>query len=782
MTSVSIKDYKNAKKTDGKYISPYYDYDKTLSMLQEKKDMNLHLHLKADIPTMVFADVDKATQEQVEQVKNRLTSHFKIDPSQLSFTQTKTKDGLSLHLSIPSIKMNNIKELKEEIKKINTDNLFDTSVYKEGTFRLPYQTEKTKPHIHEIQQGKIEDFLHQSKLEKATTYLSSGYSVKPPKKKNEATEVAVVAEPKIKKTEDHKLADLIDISDIETYDVWLKLIWAVDIDLARYISQRSFKYNEEDFVRYFNDNKKGGINKATFYYYAKKGNEKKYKKIINKSQEIIVNLEDTDSSIGDFFVKHLGSNHIYCKGDSYYYNGLVWENNGKDAYRIKLDIMKILSVEYNNIIEHSKAKLDENTDEDKKDKLQKKIKFLQKLKKKCLNNGSINALSEVIKLKIADNDIKWEEKPYLYCFKNCIFDLEQNEFVKPVQEDYLTLSTEFNYTEPTEQELETVESVISQIFPIEEEKIFYMNVLYNGMVGITNHRFFLANGCGGNGKGLLNELFLSLQGGYGYIAPNNVILNPLKSGGNPEVANMNHKRFVLMREPSSSSGTKFNFGTIKELTGGAGLNARLNHSNKTEVRLKCLLMVECNTRPLLDVVIDKSVTRRLCDVLFRSTFTELHGKKTEEEYTFQKNDYYSTEQFKEKHRSALFRVILKYKSAKTLDELMPESIKKRTAEYCASSDSVNEFMNEHYIQTDDKNDIIQLKDIFEVYKRSDYYFNSDKKDKKTKKQLGEHLKTSEIFRKKWCDRVQIGTLNLRSCLRYYKEIPQDDGEMEYESD
>jgi len=37
MTSVSIKDYKNAKKTDGKYTSPYYDNDKTLSILQEKK-------------------------------------------------------------------------------------------------------------------------------------------------------------------------------------------------------------------------------------------------------------------------------------------------------------------------------------------------------------------------------------------------------------------------------------------------------------------------------------------------------------------------------------------------------------------------------------------------------------------------------------------------------------------------------------------------------------------------------------------------------------------------
>ena len=776
--SVSITSYKKASKNaEGNFNLPYNDVDKTLSILRKKKNKHLHLHLRNGVPTMVFTDVDKATAEKVEQAKNTMIHHFGIEPSQLSFTQAEAKEGLSLHLAIPSIKMNNLKELKEEIKKINQDNLFDTSVYADRLFRLPYQTEESKPHIHEIIQGNIEDFLHQSKLDKATTHLSSGFKVKPPTKPTDKPT------DKKKRTEDQKLADIIDINDIDNYDTWLRIIWAVDIDLARYISQRSSKYNEEEFIRYFNDNKKGGINKKTFYYYAKKGNKKKYTKIINKSQDVIdKSMEDTDSGVADFFVKQYGSNHIFCNGSHYDFNGIIWVNNGKDALRVKLDIMDNLSAEYANIIEHSKAKLEETTDDVKKEKLEKKIKFLEKLKRRCLMAGSINAISDIVKLKITNNTIIWEEKPYLYCFKNKIYDLEQETFVEPVQEDYLTLSTEYNYTEPTEQELETVEHIISQIFPIEEEKIFYMNVLYNGMVGIINQRFFLANGCGGNGKGLLNELFLALLGEYGYIAPNSVILNPLKTGSNPEVANMTNRRFVLMREPSSSTGTKFNFGTIKELTGGSGINARLNHSNECKVRLKCLLMVECNQRPLLDVVIDKSVTRRLCDILFRSSFTNLKGKPPEDEYTFQKNDDFSTEEFKDKHRTALFKIILKYKSKKSIDELMPESVVDRTEEYCASSDTINEFMNEHYIQTDDKNDLIQLKDIYDEYKRSDYYLNTDKKDKKTKKQLGDHFKTSEIFRKKWCDRVQLGTLNLRSCLRYYKEIPRDDGEMEYDSD
>ena len=38
--------------------------------------------------------------------------------------------------------------------------------------------------------------------------------------------------------------------------------------------------------------------------------------------------------------------------------------------------------------------------------------------------------------------------------------------------------------------------------------------------------FILANGSGGNGKGVLNELMMATLSNYGYIAPNQLLLAP----------------------------------------------------------------------------------------------------------------------------------------------------------------------------------------------------------------------------------------------------------------
>ena len=67
---------------------------------------------------------------------------------------------------------------------------------------------------------------------------------------------------------------------------------------------------------------------------------------------------------------------------------------------------------------------------------------------------------------------------------------------------------------------------------------------------------------------------MEMFGDYGYVLPSNILLNTLKTGSNPELANCNFKRFVLVREPDDNH--KLNCATIKELTGGNKINARLN--------------------------------------------------------------------------------------------------------------------------------------------------------------------------------------------------------------
>ncbi len=68
------------------------------------------------------------------------------------------------------------------------------------------------------------------------------------------------------------------------------------------------------------------------------------------------------------------------------------------------------------------------------------------------------------------------------------------------------------------------------------------------------------------------------------------------------------------REPDTSQNQKLNVATIKELTGGKEINARLNYSNNTKCNLKATHILEWNERPKLSGKIDDAVVHRLIDI------------------------------------------------------------------------------------------------------------------------------------------------------------------------
>lgn len=86
-----------------------------------------------------------------------------------------------------------------------------------------------------------------------------------------------------------ELGNIIKMEDINLYQSWLKIIWALRseseqyIDVAREISKRSkTKYDDDGFEKAWNEYKPDQLSIGTFYNFAKTGNEKKYHKIINK--------------------------------------------------------------------------------------------------------------------------------------------------------------------------------------------------------------------------------------------------------------------------------------------------------------------------------------------------------------------------------------------------------------------------------------------------------------------------------------------------------------------
>ena len=365
--------------------------------------------------------------------------------------------------------------------------------------------------------------------------------------------------------------------------------------------------------------------------------------------------------------------------------------------------------------------------------------------------------------KLHNDEIKFDENPYLFGFNNKIFDLIKGKFIEPKPEQYISLTTGYNYIEKDEQEeaelIEELNNIINTIFFQPELKKLYLSILSTGLDGVPLELFIIANGGGGNGKGVLNELVQYMLGNYAYILPSNILTGPLKTGSNPELANMNNKRLVISREPDRN--LKFNCATIKEITGGASLNARLNHSNDTNVNLKLTFLIECNDKPQLNEVSD-ALARRVLDIPFKSRFVknDIYEELDDNEKinTFLINDFYKTLEFKNKFKQTMFLILVKYykefyNNKRNLQ--IPSEIRNRNNEYLSKSDELLNWFNNEFEKTKNKTDTIKLKSIYDKFSHSDFFtnLNKEKKRQNNYKNFIEKIQ-SNMFLKKYLIQIK----------------------------
>lgn len=167
------------------------------------------------------------------------------------------------------------------------------------------------------------------------------------------------------------------------------------------------------------------------------------------------------------------------------------------------------------------------------------------------NQTTKSVVKDAILPYIENNNIQFENNPLCLCFNNRVFDLLTCQFIEPNKDDHMTITTGYDYRPPTKEETKTLNKYLVKVFPKEDERLFYLTVLATGFHGKTLEKFMLANGSGRNGKGFINELMLQTIGNYGYTCANGVLLAPLKTGSNQEVANMDLRRFLVYREPRS---------------------------------------------------------------------------------------------------------------------------------------------------------------------------------------------------------------------------------------
>ncbi len=464
----------------------------------------------------------------------------------------------------------------------------------------------------------------------------------------------------------------------------------------------------------------------------------------DKYKKDLYSEQCSSSLIAKYFL-FLYPDKFVCVNDIiYFYNGIYWEKEDKR----KSNLVKFLVDVFHNDMKdyqitkrnYFKEKLTTEPEENHQ-KIKNIIERLDLLGIGIHQLKESKYREEIIKDIISfssNNKIEFDKNPYLVAFEDCVYDLKEGKFVKPKYTYYISKTTKYKYKKSTIEQKKKLNELLDSIFPNPEIKDYYLTILSTGLCGFQMENLFIATGKGGNGKSLINSLMLQTVGDYGYKLPSNALLKEIKEGANPEMANLNNKRFVLTQEPDHKK--KINSSTMKEISGDKTLNVRGLYESKCGIYLKLTLMMECNNLPLLDEVND-AVTRRIRVILFESKFVDksLYDCLSESEKLIvnEANPYFKTDEFQDEYKCVLFDLLCDYFQAFMENEFklksMPVKCAEKCKDYLATSDDIFGWFNEYYEKTDtiENSEAILLTDIFNVFKYSDYYNNMSKADKRT---------------------------------------------------
>lgn len=525
----------------------------------------------------------------------------------------------------------------------------------------------------------------------------------------------------------------------------MKTIWKV-WSQKNYIFKSSQFSNLEEEINYkWNSFKECVGDKFTIGVLKKMAKDMNIEKYIewynkNDKKQIVNLIKDFDQqNVAIYFKNKKPDNYIYKKGDWY----VLMENNlWRQMY--KNENSKLI----NDITESVKEDLIELKNNLKPE--DETLKLIPSVSKKLGTSKFISGVIDYLREKYRNDSIEFDMKSNLFGFNNIVYDLEKNEFRNYIKEDLITITTGYDWKEPLEEEINLINKLLSQIQTEKEILDFYLDIYCSGLWGTTLQNYIIFNGSGSNGKSMMNDFILKCFGNYGHVINSIVLCEQRKQGANTEIANCHKKRLIISREPSTKDNVKLSNSLLRELTGGNEISARKIYSDDEKTSLKLTLIIECNKKPLLEEEPQEADMRRIIDLLFDSKFTD-DNDMINNVNVFEKNTYYVEEEFREKYKYALMKILLKHNKNHYKKKLIiPESVKKRTLKYVETSVEILEWFNQTYekIENYQINDYVKIYEINDELKNSEYYNSLDKKEKRrlTKEKIVILFKNNPLFK------------------------------------
>ena len=344
-------------------------------------------------------------------------------------------------------------------------------------------------------------------------------------------------------------------------------------------------------------------------------------KLINLINDDLINSEQTVickfiRSLNNFIYQcdNHGSYSLYC------FNGRTWSINdiimSKSLSSEIYDFLKTILIEY--FHQHKDFNI--------------MVNKIGKLKTMSFKKSTIKTYKKYG----LDNSIKFDNNPYLFGFCDNVYDLQKREYRNYSYDDYMTTNCGYMWRDPTDEELFTVNELLCKIMPSEGNRSDLLRIMSEGLCGTCSNKIYMYNGQGGNGKSVLNDLFLHSLGSYGLIGCSAVLHNKPKD--NIETLNLYGKRYIVFNEISQRK--KINDHMRMELTGNDSMI-------KTNDKFNSTVVIESNQQSNPDIA----------NVFFGSTFTDNDELLDDTKHIYKMNKYYKTNEFQEKHKFALLKIL-----------------------------------------------------------------------------------------------------------------------------
>jgi P4 family phage/plasmid primase-like protien len=552
-----------------------------------------------------------------------------------------------------------------------------------------------------------------------------------------------------------KLLPMLGQFRAEEYNEWITIGWvmynigegcqeALDqwIDFS---SRDELNFDENECISQWEKMTRKDYTIGTLKFYAKTDNPELYREFVKEEglKYIKMSLEGSHKDLADLLYTEYGTEFVCASVQNktwYQFVGHHWEEIEEGVFlrdKISSDIVERYGKLGGEYFVKATTTATGNGDGPDEKSYQIRLKQIQKLVVQLKSAPYIQNVMKMAADKFYNKNFKHklDTNPYLFGFKNGVYDLKLNVFRSGRPEDYISNSAPIDFVNyaPTDKKVQDIHDFLEKVFPDKSVRQYFLDQSSDVFVGGNHQKVVIFwTGEGDNGKSVTQSFFDKMLGTLAIKFSTTLITGKKTQIGaaGPELARAGGGvRWAVLEEPDGDE--EINVGMLKSLSGNDSYWARdLFEKGKSTREIQPLfkLVFICNNLPSMRYS-DKATWNRIRVIPFETTFVR-PGDSCPDTYEEQLRDkrFPMDAEFSRKIPGllpAFAWVLLEHrKSILGKERVEPEKVRMATAMYRKQNDIYRQFIEERIIEDQRHIRIDEMYEDFKVWYRGGFPGNS----------------------------------------------------------